>query len=129
MNYLLDTHTVLWALTNPARLGPEARGVLESGASEIVVSAVTAWEIATKHRLGKLPQADVLIAAYPSHIAKLQAQQLPITQEHALAAGRLNWSHRDPFDRILVAQAMLESMTLLTNDTVITAMPGIRAVW
>ncbi|AXE39059.1 type II toxin-antitoxin system VapC family toxin [Acidipropionibacterium virtanenii] len=129
MTYLLDTHALLWALTDPSRLGPHAHEVLVNRSSSIVVSAVTAWEIATKHRLGKLPQADALLGAYGRHLDRLGAERLPVSEEHALLAGRLDWAHRDPFDRMLAAQAILESLTLVTADEAFTSLPGITLLW
>lgn len=129
MSYLLDTHTLLWALTDPPRLGSEAHRIIAARSSDLVVSAATAWEIGTKQRLGKLPQADALVGGYPRHLNRLGAIRLPITEEHALLAGRLEWSHRDPFDRMLAAQAMLESLTLVTNDEALTSLPGLATAW
>lgn len=129
MRLLLDTHTLLWALTEPKRLSTIARNAVASPSNELVVSAASAWEIATKHRLGRLPQADALIAAYPQHLDRLGAQRLPVSELHALTAGRLEWDHRDPFDRILAAQGMLESLTLVTNDPPIIDFTGVRTLW
>lgn len=129
MTYLLDTHALLWALTDPSRLGPEARQVVSSRRTSLTVSAVSAWEIATKQRLGKLPQADVLVGAYSRHLDRLNAAPLQISEEHALLAGGLGWSHRDPFDRMLAAQAMIESLTLITNDAAFTDLSGVAVVW
>lgn len=128
VRYLLDTHAVLWALTEPDRLGARARPILAARTSELVVSAATAWEIATKQRLGKLGQADALVGAYARHLDRLGVVRLPISEEHALLAGRLDWAHRDPFDRILLAQAMCESLTLVTNDAALTGR-GVATVW
>ncbi|MBK8074522.1 MAG: type II toxin-antitoxin system VapC family toxin [Kineosporiaceae bacterium] len=114
---LLDTHALLWALTDPSRLGSAARAVIEDSATRLVVSAATAWELSTKHRLGRLPQADPLLAAYSRHVSRLGAQELPVTSEHALLAGALDWAHRDPFDRMLAAQCLLESLSLVSCDS------------
>lgn len=127
--YLLDTHTLLWALTDPSQLGSDALAAIRNRATPLTVSAASAWELATKHRLGKLPHADALIGAYTRHVDRLGATRLPITDEHALLAGTLEWSHRDPFDRMLAAQAMTESLTLLTNDTALTNLPGLATTW
>ncbi|WP_449281876.1 type II toxin-antitoxin system VapC family toxin [Leucobacter sp.] len=129
MKYLLDTHALLWALTDPVRLGPEARELIAARASPLVVSAVSAWEIATKRRLGKLPQADVLVGAYSRHLDRLGAERMPVAEDHALLAGGLGWEHRDPFDRMLAAQAMVESMTLITHDRVFSELPGVAVRW
>lgn len=129
MTYLLDTHVVLWALTDPARIGRTAREVIENRSARLVVSAVSAWEIATKHRLGKLPQADVLLGAYPKHLDRLGVIRLPVSEDHALLAGRLDWNHRDPFDRMLAAQAMVESLVIITGDPAFAGCPGVPTLW
>lgn len=79
-SYLLDTSAMLWALTEPARLSRAARRVIESRSSRLVVSAVSAWELSTKHRLGKLPQADVLLGAYTQHLDRLGVLRLPVAR-------------------------------------------------
>ena len=129
MTYLLDTHVMLWALTEPARLGRAARDVVENRSSRLVVSAVSAWEITTKHRLGKLPQADVLLGAYGKHLDRLGAIRLAVNEDHALLAGRLDWNHRDPFDRMLAAQAMTESLMIITGDPAFAGCPGVPTLW
>ena len=129
MTYLLDTHVVLWALTDPARIGRTAREVIENRSARLVVSAVSAWEIATKHRLGKLPQADVLLGAYSKHLDRLGVIRLPVSEDHALLAGRLDWNHRDPFDRMLAAQAMVESLVIITGDPAFAGCPGVPTLW
>ena len=129
MTYLLDTHVMLWALSEPARLGRKARKIIENPASQLVVSAASAWEIATKHRLGKLPDADALLGAYSKHLDRLGVSRLPVTEEHALLAGRLEWDHRDPFDRMLAAQAMVESLVIITGDPTFDGCGGVLTLW
>lgn len=128
-SYLLDTSAMLWALTEPARLSRAARRVIESRSSRLVVSAVSAWELSTKHRLGKLPQADVLLGGYTQHLDRLGALRLPVAEEHALLAGRLEWEHRDPFDRMLAAQAMIESLVIITGDAAFPGCRGVPTLW
>jgi PIN domain nuclease of toxin-antitoxin system len=127
--WLLDTHALLWALTAPDRLGGTARGHIEDPATELLVSAASAWEVAAKHRLGKLPQADVLVRGYATHLSRLGARSVDVTAEHALLAGGLEWDHRDPFDRMLAAQCMLLGVGLITRDAVFASMPGVRTAW
>lgn len=112
MRFLLDTHVLLWWLNNDSCLSDEARRVISDGSHEIVVSAVTAWEIAIKKALGKLDAPDALQEALTSSAFG----SLPITIAHGLAAGALPAHHADPFDRMLVAQAQLEGLTLITAD-------------
>lgn len=93
------------------------------------MSAASAWEIAVKRQLGKVPKADVLVEAYPRHLNSLGVERLPISDEHALLAGKLDWEHRDPFDRILAAQAMIESATLITRDPDLAALSSLATLW
>lgn len=129
MSYLLDTHALVWALTAEDRLGSAARKVLADRQSSLAVSAATAWELATKFRLGKLPAAEVLISGFARHLRDLGARELDVTAEHALLAGTLGWPHRDPFDRMLAAQCMTESLTLVTRDRVFDALASVRTLW
>jgi len=126
---LLDTHALLWALTEPKRLSVRARKTLADPRIELLVSAATGWEIATKSRLGKLAGAEAIVLAYDSYLAHLGVRELPITSRHATAAGALTWAHRDPFDRMLAAQAMLESVPLATADKAFAGCPGVRVLW
>ncbi len=121
MSVLLDTHVLLWALMEPKRLSARVREVLQDPANTILVSAASAWEIATKHRLGRLPQAESVVVGYRRHLATLMASELAISSEHALLAGGLPGDHRDPFDRMLTAQALTEGVPLVTDDPAFTA--------
>lgn len=116
MRVLLDTHAVLWATLEPARLSPTARRLLIDPGNETVVSSVVAWEVATKYRLGKLPGVAAFLGNFRQHMARLKAEELPVTSQHALLAGSFTTRHRDPFDRMLAAQAVIEGLPLLTND-------------
>ncbi|TVR21849.1 MAG: type II toxin-antitoxin system VapC family toxin [Ilumatobacter sp.] len=120
---LLDTHTVLWALMEPARLSTPVRDVLSDRTSNVLVSAASAWEIATKHRLGKLPEADEVVVGFIDHLRMFGAEELAITSAHALAAGRFRIDHRDPFDRMLAAQSMIMGVALVTSDPVFGRFP------
>lgn len=126
---LLDTHALLWSLAEPKRLSRKARSLVADPQTEIVVSAASAWEIATKHRLGKLPQAASLILSYREQLGRLCAHELPVTSWHALTAGSLSWGHRDPFDRMLAAQSVLESLPLVSADTAFDDCAGVRRIW
>jgi len=118
--YLLDTHVLLWLLGDPGRVAPAVRTRLADRAVDLLVSAASALEIATKQRLGKVDAGD-LVDAWARRTAEIGAVQLPVTAEHAVLAGRLEWPHRDPFDRLLVAQAVVENATLVTQDAAIAA--------
>ncbi len=126
---LLDTHSLLWLLVEPERIPAGTLTTIRSPATTLYVSAASAWEIATKHRLGKLEGAAAVVSGYREHLAALRADELAITGDHALTAGALQWSHRDPFDRVIVAQAMLESVPVVTSDAALTGFPGIRTFW
>ena len=126
---LLDTHALLWVLVNPERIPAATLATVQAPETTVYVSAASAWEIATKHRLGKLAGAAAVVSGYREHLARLRAQELPITGHHALTAGTLQWSHRDPFDRVIVAQAVLESLPVVTSDAALVEFPAICTVW
>jgi PIN domain nuclease of toxin-antitoxin system len=112
LKLLLDTHALLWALIAPARLSPTAADAIEDGANEIFVSVVSAWEIEIKRAKGRLPISVPLQDA----LAEQRFKTLPVTLPYVLAVESLPRRHRDPFDRMLIAQAQLEGMTLVTSD-------------
>ncbi len=114
MRVLLDTHLLLWALGSPLKLSADTRKLVDT--SEVYVSAASIWEISIKAALGKLKAdaAEILAAVQPAGLSLL-----PITGEHAARVARLPTHHKDPFDRILIAQALTEPMILLTNDKVL----------
>ncbi len=128
MRLLLDTHALLWWLAGDVQLSPAARGAMGDDANEVCVSAASAWEVATKHRLGKLPGAGPLAVDFAREVRRQGFQPLPITLEHGQVAGSLVGTHRDPFDRMLVAQAREEKMALVSNESVFDAF-GVTRVW
>ena len=107
MRLLLDTHALIWWLAGDVRLSPRARRAIEDESNEIFVSAASAWEVSTKHRLGKLPDAGPLAVDFAREVRAQGFVPLPISLEHGQVAGALAIDHRDPFDRMLVAQARL----------------------
>lgn len=116
MRVLLDTHTLLWWFTDDQRLSAKARMLIGDANNEIMVSAASAWEIATKHRLGKLDEAAEAVVCFEDLVAADGFTLLPISHRHGLRAGIFQAAHRDPFDRMLAAQAEIESVPLLTLD-------------
>lgn len=118
MNLLLDTHTFLWAIDNNPRLSQKARAAIINGNNVVFVSAATAWEISIKKSIGKLQVPD---GEYLEELKLHRFTPLAITTEHALAVENLPAHHKDPFDRILIAQAQVENLTLVTRDPKIKA--------
>jgi len=129
LSVLLDTHVILWAFASPDRLSPSVRALLEDPQTDVLVSAASAWEIATKYRLGKLPGAERVVTGYAAHLITLRARELPVMSAHALTAGLFAVDHRDPFDRMLAAQAIVESLALVTADPVMVVFPGLVTRW
>ncbi|WP_309134340.1 type II toxin-antitoxin system VapC family toxin [Cellulomonas sp.] len=120
VRYLLDTHVLLWLLGDAERVPPRVREDLADPTVTLLVSAASALEVATKQRLGKLDVGD-LVAYWTRRVEEIGGTELPVRADHALLAGRLTWDHRDPFDRLLVAQAVVENATLVTVDAQIRA--------
>ena len=116
MKLLLDTHALAWWLLDDKRLSARARDLIGDPENQIFASAVSAFEAATKHRLGKWPEIGPLTTAFEEVIVGQNFGIVPISARHAGHAGALRWDHRDPFDRILTAQAQIEDMGLVTND-------------
>jgi PIN domain nuclease of toxin-antitoxin system len=126
---LIDTHVVLWMLLDPANIPDKTLELVRDPGTELLISAASAWEIGTKYRLGKLADAHAVVHGYAGHLARIRATELPISAHHALTAGLLSWEHRDPFDRVIAAQALLESVPLVTTDRALAAFPGIQVIW
>ncbi len=118
MRVLLDTCTLVWLAINDRRLTPNALVVLESLDTEAFVSAASAWEITTKARLGKWPGAEDLAVDIVSVIRQLGFRELSVTVEHGQRAGMLPGVHKDPFDRMLIAQAQAENLPIVSSDRI-----------
>lgn len=118
MRLLLDTHALLWWLVGARELSRRAREAIGDGDNQIFVSAVSAWEVTTKFRIGKLPRADALASDFTGVIADQGFAELPISMAHAQSAGALGGPIRDPFDRMLIAQALIEAIPLVSNERI-----------
>lgn len=131
MKLLLDTHVLLRLLSEPGRIEERARRHVEDTRNFVLLSAVSAWEIATKHGLGKLPLPELPDALLARAVQELQGTELPITSRHALVSASLPKHHNDPFDRLLVSQAMVEQAVLVTADGKLRpyAVPGLTLLW
>ncbi len=118
MRLLLDTGAFLWWLAGSQRLSRPARRAIEDEANDVLVSAASAWEITTKHRLGKLPEAGLIALELSATIASQGFKELPISVDDAGRAGRLPGPHRDPLDRVLAAQALARDLVVVSIDSV-----------
>ena len=128
MKVLLDTCTLIWATLSPISLSLHARETIADEGNVILVSAASAWEIATKVRAGKLPGAEKLERDYLDVMENAGYTQLPIDTESALRAGRLVAEHRDPFDRMIAAQALALDVPVLSPDSQLDQF-GVRRIW
>jgi PIN domain nuclease of toxin-antitoxin system len=120
---LLDTHLLLWAMILPKRLSAEVAALVEDSANEVLFSVASIWEAAIKYSRGR---ADFQFEPdrFRRQLFDSDFRELPVLGEHAIAVARIPHLHKDPFDRILIAQAMVEGITLLTSDTVVARYPG-----
>ena len=128
MDLILDTHILLWMLLADKRLGERQKQILESQSNRVHVSAVSAFEIATKVRIGKLPEAQGIARDFARIKLEFDYHELPVTQAHALRGGQLPSPHRDPFDRLLAAQSLVENFPLMTSDPAFKVF-GVETVW
>ena len=128
MQALLDTHAFLWWLSDDPALPKIPRRLIAETANTIIVSAASAWEIATKVRLGKLPSAADLAEDFIGHVEREGFQLLSISAAHGIRAGLLPGPHKDPFDRMLIAQAQTENLPILSNESIFDSY-GIRRFW
>ncbi len=128
MRLLLDTHALLWWAGGARQLSRRARAAIGEEANTVFVSAASAWEIATKRRLGKLDTGGPLLDGLLPYLDDQDFRDLGISVRHAQHAGTLPGPHRDPFDRMLVAQALIEGLTLVSNETLFDRY-GVRRLW
>lgn len=128
MKLLLDTHALIWWLAGDAALSLRARDAIEDEANSVAVSAASAMEVATKFRIGKLSGAAVLAQDFEAIVAAQGFTELPISVQHARLAGGMNISHKDPFDRFLIAQAQADGMVLVSNEALFDTI-GVRRLW
>ena len=128
MRLLLDTHTLLWWLTEDSSLPASARKLIAQKNNDILVSAASAWEIATKVRLGKLPMAIDLAHDFTAYLERERFESLAVSAEHGIRAGLLPGPHKDTFDRMLIAQALAENLAIVSNDVVFDGY-GVKRVW
>ncbi|HXR40434.1 MAG TPA: type II toxin-antitoxin system VapC family toxin [Terracidiphilus sp.] len=118
MRLLLDTHTIVWMMNGNSRLSPAAHAAIKVPANPAFASAASVWEAATKFRLGKFSEAALLVDNPRKILASLELEVIPVSLEHARLAGSLVHPHKDPFDRMLAAQALLEGLTLVSIDPI-----------
>lgn len=128
MRLLLDTHVLIWWLAADNALSVTARSAIADSENDIFISAASAWEIATKHRIGNLPQAELLAADAAGFVRAQGFNELSVTLRQAQLAGSLPGIHKDPFDRMLVAQAMLADLTIVSGDEILSAY-GVARLW
>lgn len=128
MNVLLDTHTFLWWIDDDPRLSPRAREIIGNADNTVFLSAASGWEIAIKARLGRLRLPDELARFIAEQMTVNAFRALPISLSHALHVYTLPAHHRDPFDRLLVAQSQLEGLPILTADPQIVQYP-VQVLW
>ncbi len=128
MRFLLDTHTLIWWMTTDPHLSKSARNLIEQESNISLVSAVSAWEIATKVRLGRLPAAADLVQDFVDDLRRERMEILAVSAEHGIRAGLLPGPHKDPFDRMLIAQALSENLPIVSNDRALDGY-GVRRLW
>lgn len=128
MKLLLDTHALIWWVGERQALSERVLDLLENPTHELWVSSVSAYELSLKHQLGKLPEVAPLLDDYAATLRRIRAISLPITDAHALQAGRFSSPHRDPFDRLLAAQSLLEGIPLVSKDEMMAQFP-IEVLW
>ena len=129
MSLLLDTHALLWWLADDPRLSAPARQAIGDAENSVLVSAASLWEIATKQRIGKMPHLTAdFVLRLPDVLAEERMAELAVNARHAVRAGQHSAAHRDPFDRMLAAQSLIEGVPLVTRDMAFDAL-GTATIW
>ena len=128
LKILLDTHAIIWWFNGNPALSLAARTAIERDENEVFVSSLSGMEITTKHRLGKLPEAEHLAPRFEAMIADQGIVPLDLKLAHGLLAGRLDIRHNDPFDRLLIAQSIIENLPLVSNETIFDG-AGVSRIW
>jgi PIN domain nuclease of toxin-antitoxin system len=128
IGYLLDTHALIWWFIDSPQLAGRAKEAMMANDAQVYASAASAYEIANKFRIGKLPHVKVLLDSYASYLAVQGFVELPLSADHARIAGLLPIPHRDPFDRMLIAQAQSERLILISNEKLFDAC-GVERLW
>ncbi len=128
MRVLLDTHALLWWFADDSRLSSRAEALIDDPSNTVFVSAASAWEVCTKVRIGRLPTGSSLCEDFSGYLQRFHFTSLPISVEHGRLAGRLAGTHKDPFDRMLAAQALVENIPLMTDDPAFSGF-GVQVLW
>ena len=128
MKLLLDTHAVIWWYQGNLKMSASARAAIDDERSTVLVSVVSAFELTTKHRIGKLSEVTTLLDDLSGYIASQGFGILPLSLAHVERAGRMDIPHRDPFDRLLIAQAQVEQALLVSNETLFDHF-AVRRLW
>lgn len=127
--YLLDTHTLLWFDGSPTRLTESVRTLLHTTLEPVYISAISLWEMGIKYKAGKFPEAEDIVNHWFERREQLRLKELTFNSLHAREAALLDWTHKDPFDRALAAQARVERLTLVTGDVAFSALSGLKTLW
>ena len=128
MKLLLDTHALIWWLAGDAALSQRARDTIADESNIVLISAASAMEVSTKYRLGKLAKAALLAQDFEAIVAAQGFSELPISIRHARLAGEMNIAHKDPFDRLLIAQAQADGLVLVSNEALFDSF-AVQRLW
>ena len=128
MTYLLDTHIFVWMVDKARNIPEHVRDQLREPDQRLFVSSISAVEVANKIRIGEWDGARQLSASWSEQLANVGADDIALTTAHGILAGSLDWPHRDPFDRMLAAQALIGNLTFVTADKVFRTLPGLKLV-